>query len=153
MTDLDLADWLARQLDADEAAAKAVTTDTGTWTDSRWILNGSEVAFYSVADEDGFGGFATAAQAYPSEPLAPVALDIAFHIARWDPARVLAEVAAKLAIVEDYRIVLANNAAEPDEVMAVARGLIAKSLGMVLRRLAAPYADRPGFRPEWAIDG
>lgn len=77
------------------------------------------------------------------------------HIARWDPTRVLAEIAAKREIVRDYQIVLANNAIEKanggDAVMIAARDLIAKSLRMVLRRLAAPFADHPDYDPVWAI--
>jgi Family of unknown function (DUF6221) len=81
---------------------------------------------------------------------------ISAHIARWDPARVLADVAAKRSLIEDYRIVVANNAIErrlppDDEVRAAARELIAKSLLMILRRLAAAYTDHPDFRPEWTV--
>jgi len=80
------------------------------------------------------------------------------HIARHDPARVLADIAAKRSLIVDYRIVVANNAIErrvspDDEVRAAARDLIAKSLFMILRRLAAAYADHPDFRSEWRIDG
>lgn len=79
------------------------------------------------------------------------------HIARHDPARVLAEIAAKRAIVADYQIVRANNAIEKandgDEVRAAARDLIAKSLRMVLRRLASVWSAHPDYDPAWRIDG
>ncbi|MFF0389663.1 DUF6221 family protein [Kitasatospora sp. NPDC004615] len=54
------------------------------------------------------------------------------HIARHDPARVLAEVAAKRRVVE----------------------LWSHSIGTggtyTLRALALPYREHPDFRPEWA---
>jgi hypothetical protein len=51
-------------------------------------------------------------------------------IARWDPARVLAECAAKRRIVEMY----AGQHGQP----------------YVLHFLALPYADHPDYRQEWA---
>lgn len=78
------------------------------------------------------------------------------HIARWDPARTLAEIRAKRAILENYQIVAANNEIEKarrgDEVEIAVRDVIAKSLLMVLRRLAAPYADHPDYDQVWRID-
>lgn len=75
------------------------------------------------------------------------------HIARHDPARVLAEVTAKRAIVEDYLVVMANNAIERasggDEVVASARVLIVKSLRMALMRLAFAWSDHPDYDPTW----
>jgi hypothetical protein len=56
--------------------------------------------------------------------------DDAVHIARHDPARVLAECEAKRRIVEWY-------GEEP--------GRVGPALGM----LAAVYADHPEFREEW----
>ena len=77
----------------------------------------------------------------------------ASHVVAHDPARVLADIAAKRAIVEDYQIVMANNAIERandgDELKIAARELVAKSLRMVLIRLAAPYADHPDFDETW----
>lgn len=61
---------------------------------------------------------------------------VADHIARWDPARVLAECAAKRRIVaqwQDY---------DGDSLWG----------WNVLRALALPYADHADYRPEWAVD-
>jgi hypothetical protein len=52
------------------------------------------------------------------------------HIARWDPARVLAECAAKRRIVEMY----AGQHGQP----------------YVLHFLTLPYAAHPDYRQEWA---
>lgn len=76
------------------------------------------------------------------------------HIARHDPVRVLAEVAAQREIIKDYQIVTANaviERANGDEVMAAAYELAAKSLRMALVRLAAPDAEHPDYNPAWAV--
>jgi hypothetical protein len=78
--------------------------------------------------------------------------DQAAHIARHDPARVLAEVAAK------RKLLLAYNSAVIDEGLfhrqtdsvayhqAVAR---VSAWTYVVQQLAQPYAGRPGWREEW----
>lgn len=71
------------------------------------------------------------------------------HIARHDPARVLAEVAAKRAIL--------TQCAEITEYVS-SGGMGAEMsdirerdvLEDVLRLLALPYAEHPGYRSEWA---
>lgn len=63
----------------------------------------------------------------------------AHHIARHDPARVLAECEAKRRIVERH---LANRLAS-DEVEFETE--------LVLRALASVYADHPDFREEWRL--
>ena len=60
------------------------------------------------------------------------------HIARYDPERICAEIEAK-------RRLLALAA----ELEAVDRWSDAETIH---RALAAPYADRPGFRPGWRND-
>lgn len=63
---------------------------------------------------------------------------IGFHIARHDPARVLAECAAKRRIV--------------DRIEWAARvGSLTDSLLLVAQCLAHPYADHPDFDPEWRL--
>jgi hypothetical protein len=62
-----------------------------------------------------------------------------------DPARVLAEVSAKRRIL-DYHVQLAAAAPNAwEEGVAHAEAAIA----FVVRLLALPHADRPGFRDEW----
>jgi len=60
------------------------------------------------------------------------------HIARHDPARVLAEVAAKRAIVDWV------------EKQQVPGSTVGDSFTYPLFVMAAVYADRVGYRPEWA---
>jgi hypothetical protein len=67
---------------------------------------------------------------------------IARHIARWDPARVLAECAAKRAVVEAYR----RSAEEHFTDYAAGEYAAWESAALAL---AQPYAGRPGWREEW----
>lgn len=64
------------------------------------------------------------------------------HIARWNPARVLAEIDAKRRII-DHLVW----AAEPGHTV------YAGPAGVMLRWLAIPYRDHPDHRPEWAPEG
>jgi len=74
------------------------------------------------------------------------------HVARWDPARVLAECAAKRAIVEmhvrgiretvDPGLVPDLDCAECDQPFPCP----------TLRLLAQPYADHPDFDSAWGVE-
>lgn len=64
------------------------------------------------------------------------------HIARWEPARVLAEVEAKRRIIDRCL----EGIAEDEWV----RNLSPLAEGVILH-LAQPYADRPGFKDEWRL--
>jgi hypothetical protein len=97
---------------------------------------------------------------------------IADHIARHDPARVLAEVAAKGQLVQRYQLCEAENernvrlydeweaaggsefgdGAIPDHPEARRREtspLEVEGLWLALRYLAAAYAEHPDYRTEW----
>lgn len=68
------------------------------------------------------------------------------HIAYHDPAHVLADIAAKRAVLAYLQRVT--------EVMLDANlWTLADPRTTAMRQLAAPYADHPDFRPEWRIDG
>jgi hypothetical protein len=109
----DLVAFLRARLDEDEQAARHAfgdhNDDGPEWTEvsSGALSTGSEL--------HGIGDSA-----------------ITRHMERWDPKRVLAEVAAKRRIVE----------------------LWSHSIGSggecTLRALALPYANYPDYRPEWA---
>jgi hypothetical protein len=76
----------------------------------------------------------------------------AAHIARHDPARVLAEVAAKQAILEIH-----PGSTERDECPGCGAWLSGTwatppgAMCPVVAALAQPYAGRPGWREEWRI--
>lgn len=71
------------------------------------------------------------------------------HVARFDPARVTAELAAKRAIVylhgRGHDCSGYDHNGEVDAYQYVPDGDCS-----TLRHLAAVYADRPGYQPEWA---
>ena len=66
-----------------------------------------------------------------------IPLAVADHIVTWDPARVLADIAAKRAIVE---------------VCTVELRMGCSTAWSVLLRLAAPHTEHPDFDPAWRID-
>lgn len=82
--------------------------------------------------------------------------EVCEHIALNDPASVLAECEAKLRIVKEHtpeygprRIRYCTRCAEPD-----GTGYADYSTPWpcpILRLLALPYADRPGYREEWKL--
>lgn len=122
MTDTDeLVGWLRAQLDEDERVAREAGYRASAWPlGDTWWLEGVE---HNVVG-------AEEAYCYPHN---------AAHIARWDPARVLAEVDAKRRIIEDAEFWMWNDdRGGPDPMSASA-----------LRLLALPYADRPGYREQW----
>lgn len=116
----ELITWLRAQLDEDDRVAHAANlamSDSGEWdvlglSDPRVLPSvqaGNAIVARDLADED------------------------AVHIARWDPARVLAEVEAKRRIL-DEAIRLMGYDGEFE----------------FLELLAQPYAGREGWREEWA---
>lgn len=115
----ELADFLRARLDEDEQAARA--------------------AFSGQVDpEDGWG--AERAEGYRHTTITPHVGMIhepvqADHVVRWNPARVLREVAAKRALMVELD---SSGGPETEDAYHV-----------VLRRLAAVYADHPDYREEW----
>jgi hypothetical protein len=73
-----------------------------------------------------------------------------WHIARHDPARVLAECEAKRRIVEHWNSTVEwaedPGCDSPDRYLMVAAGLYE-----AMRHLAEPSADHPDFQPEWRV--
>jgi hypothetical protein len=61
------------------------------------------------------------------------------HVARWDPARVLAECEAKRRIIDQAEQWIENYDEGTDPMSAA-----------TLRLLALPYADHPDYDPKWA---
>lgn len=130
---LTLTAFLERCLADDEAVARAATQGP-------WYLLGKNVR---------------AAQGRPSPALQrgreSVEIACAYddtgaaHIARHDPARVLAEVEAKRAIVAECAEEV--DGGTTDEGQGLTSGAILG--GYVLRALASVYRDRDGFDPAW----
>lgn len=136
--------WLREQLDQEARLATEASGEDG------------ENAVWTAEDEDGylrmgdFGWYVAGAGVETSDSEEGKA--IARHIARWDPARVLAEVEAKRARID----LLAETAAKcppddwPDE-GGMEWAPLADYARHLLRLEAQPLAGRPGFKPEWRV--
>lgn len=119
----DLASYLLARLDEDEQVARqaeAVIPDGEGWY---------RVTQLTVADPEW-------AQRYGHAYA---------HIARWDPARVLAEVEAKRRIVEQHEHAIRSSREYPNAVN-IASWMAWQE---AVRALAQPYADRSDFRDSW----
>jgi hypothetical protein len=135
----DLVTWLRTQLDAEELAALKAH---GGWGPHAWDYDPlhrevryGQITIYSERQPHGYH------------------TSTAELLARHDPPRVLAEVAGKRQLLD--RIVDAANDLDMqvDTMCRVGRrDTIAEPyLGdLLLRLLAAPYADKPGYMEEWA---
>lgn len=128
----DIVTWLRAQLDVDErlARAAAATTDGG----STWAYRPTSAPrdFESVVD---LGQRLVFAEVDRNESgFRPTELE---HIARHDPARVLAEVAAKRQMLDEYERAFDEG------------GELHQTLVRIMKLLALPYAGREGYREGW----
>lgn len=114
---MTITEFLTARLDEDEAVARAASPGP-------WSAEDEEVK--AVDDITVCDAFALSS---------PQTRATAEHIARHDPARILAEVASKRAIVEE-----AGQFGLREGVMSF----------MALCHLATVYADHPDFQAEWA---
>jgi hypothetical protein len=119
----DLAAWLLARIAEDEAAARAAADE---------IAHLAEM--WDEDDSDRWGWVEW------SKPGASITRQgpVADQVARWDPARVLAECDAKRRIVVSCQGM--QTAVVP---------MAAYLATVTLRSLALPYADAPGWREEW----
>jgi hypothetical protein len=127
---VDLVQWLGDRLTEDEELARAAAEEYGAaWT--------ADEAMEGVSSDKGADVVA--------EPNSPFAF-----IAAHDPARVLREIEAKRRVLRQHADVRAQVrnpvSAENRRAARVEQG----ALEDVMRLLAMPYADRPGYRQEWA---
>lgn len=128
----DLVAFLKARLDEDEAGVRALTVphdwhtapgDDPEWTDEELVCMWPP-EFHTPYEQDKHWRGVT----IPGP-------DVAAHVARHDPARVLREVAAKRRIVDRYAW-LREHGDTGDATW-------------VLPLIAAVYADHPDYRPEW----
>lgn len=123
---LTLADFIRARLDEDEAAARGAHRDSldddgqahATWTEASTAVMWGDVTGVDGLEPD----------------------YLAAHIARHDPARVLAEVAAKRELVEALVDIETVEAERPDQVA---------SLRWAVRLLALPFVDHPDYDERW----
>ncbi len=140
--------WLDEQLAYDELAAQAATA--GPWRhnpNKQWhdghdfdtLKNGQE--FVAYGGPSPFVGCVAATG--PADD--PQSMADAAHIALHDPERVLRDVAAHRAILDRHR-----RTVHFDQVLMCRKcGNSIAPCGDI-RLIAAVYADRPGYDPDWA---
>lgn len=130
---MDLAQFLRERLAEDERIARAACWDEQS---DVWTARPPQKSYerYTVVDYLDDGVVAVTPENADDD-------GVGRHIAAWDPARVLAEVEAKLGVLETCQTFLHENENGPDP---CARG--------VLRSLARPYRRRPDFDPAWLDD-
>jgi hypothetical protein len=125
---ITLTEFLLARIAEDEAMATAAVDGGGlNWT----------VQYGGCRIEDDLGSVVVYDEGSPTE-------DEAAHIARWDPARVLAECEAKRRIVKLHEIDWRD-----DRIC----GLCERNYSFpcpTVRALTLPYADHPDFQQEWA---
>lgn len=171
-----LTEFLEARIAEDEAAARATLIDvdgSGEWrADERPVA--LTVDLYRVRDINARPVVEAVKSLYgdegPAEPLYVDGEAIAAHVARHDPVRVLSEVTAKRALLEDINAekhlvvdgdpYFTCNAAteERDGGESWAREKWGTACGCGrddrverrLKLLAAPYSDHPDYREEWA---
>lgn len=143
-----LTDWLLDRIAEDEAAARAAVIpawsghrphgDLAVWRyqaggEVEYDWDGGDGRTYVTCDGEGLTSSV-------DELVGP-------HIARHDPARVLAECESKRAIVAMHW----DSEREWDWTCDLSATAMEMFPCLTLCHLAAPYADREGFRDEWAV--
>jgi hypothetical protein len=154
----DLVQWLGAQLDEDERIARAAAWLPGGVPGEQWRVSGSHGdaggIYWSITNVGSdidrvptiemVGSGMSGGGAHTEE--------VATHIAAHDPARVLREIDADRMLLAGYE--KATNAYPADSIAydyesEVGRARTA-TLAWVVRLRAARFADRPGYREEWA---
>jgi len=119
----DLVQWLRAQLDEDERIARAAASLQAD-PENGWGTQGRAITPHiGVVHEE----------------------EARRHIVGWNPARVLRETDAKRQMLAIHRPYVA----EPGQACLGCAGGIEWETCPVVRLLALPYADRPGYREEW----
>lgn len=137
-----IVEFLTARLDEDEQDAKDAASRRGP----HWLAEEYR--------DDGWGVSRDRAVIASGKPIVTEDNDYSSamtidHIARHDPARVLADVAAKRAIVDEYMAAVRSVAEYPDDRSAI---MAEWSFKRAVRRLAQPHADHPDFDPAWKTD-
>jgi hypothetical protein len=170
----DLADFLLARIADDEAAAEAAIDPDRPGTHWHWVMDANDTpvahGHLQRAQDDGESVSLRTVEEYPTRngwslphfvvQSGEVHGTGGEHIARWDPARVLAECEAKRRIVDVYldersrRDVYQRDdarAVEDEEQARRRRSSAARCRGLefAVESLALPYADRPDYREEW----
>lgn len=134
---MTLTDFLLARIAEDEAVARKA------YPSGRWSIDTSkrQVGITGdIAAQDAPWRFAQASEGCTAQ-----------HIARHDPARVLAECAAKRQIMEELGLISGETkpGADVRRGNPLAANRVARGANRALRALASVYADHPDYRDEW----
>lgn len=143
---MTLAEFLLARYAEDEAAARAASPSPWQYGSVESIAGG---ALYDATRR-----IASIAYEQPDDHDGTIARHLLWqeadangaHIARHDPARVLADVAAKRAIVARCEHAVKSFDRYPN----AGNGMAVHALTDVLRALAQVYSSHPDFRAEWS---
>jgi len=146
-----LSEFLREQLDADERVANRACVDAmNEIVSGRWEVSAHTDTPSCVADDEG-RMIVDSATSYPQYEQGVLA-----HVAAWDPARALAEVKAKRAILDAHD---RRRHHCPLPIIQSAVGQLwdlddddAAPACWTVLLLAQPYADRDGWQPDWSVD-
>jgi hypothetical protein len=131
-----LVEFLRARLDEDERRARRMAGGGHLEGARRWI-----------AGEANADGVRTEAGTPVTRFSWPYEME---HIARHDPQRVLADVAAKRAIVQMYENAFLAQRTDLTRYNQIQDGAAVDVLGVAVRHLAAVYVDHPAYRQRWA---
>jgi hypothetical protein len=134
----DLAEFLLARIAEDEAAARAATK-------GEWTAVGTQFPDEESDAAEMIRGYVDVFPDGPGITGEEMAGPDAWHVARWDPARVLAECDAKRRIVEFW----SQAFSKPTDFPGIQFDRVRSAAQWTLQVLALPYADHPGFREEW----
>jgi hypothetical protein len=149
VSDVDeLIAFVRRCLDEDERVVRAASV--GPWRASPSIRSvygpGSAVVNMPGPLPD-WATYVVPPDSEGSEGIEPANAE---HIARWDPARVLAEVDAKRRILDRYEDALARQQ-DPEHSQIAAHIQAEEYEDWIILALAQPYAGQDGWREEWQL--
>ena len=160
---MSIVEFLEARITEDETAAREAIEPERPGSHWQWVTNETDtpVAHGDLAEAQEYQRislrtveeFPTSAGMLPSFPIEhaeQVAPGAGEHIARHNPARVLAECKAKRAIIRQWDDVTLDEGVrdEDDTINEIHSGLV-MALRDVLKVLAAVYSDHPDYDPEW----
>lgn len=151
----DLVTWLRAQLDREEGDANLIPG--GGYQPARWTAHRVPDGDWAEIRQHDLpvGADADEGEEISTAGLMTWGRNEDLHVARWDPARVVAEVAAKRAIL-DLHAIVSNGCDKPDsdycQECYYDRGYNPQGFPMpcpTVRLLALPYASNPGYEESW----
>lgn len=148
----DIAAWLGQVWDTDEGLARKATA--GPWRhDPRKHWRKPGTAWFEEAVFAGPAGKDAVCVAGTGESDDPQSIYDAAFIAQHDPETMLARIAAGRQILDEYQWARKTCAAL-DTTRTMETGVVASvaqlnTLERVVRLLALPHADRPGYQESW----